>query len=165
MNGGRYLIAHAHLKHRPILLRPFPSNSSMLIPQLQQIPEQRQTRNLRQVLDFGDIGAIQIANNKIHNGNDRDPDRCGRHFVATTIPSSDRKCCEKNSTSIAEAARFISAIIVLRRDYSVASKEQDDYRHDSVLWVSSGYPMYEGGISGGLFRGAEGNAAMVGGVN
>lgn len=125
----------------------------MPIPQLQQIPEQRQTRNLRQILDLGNIGAIQVANNKVYDGDDRDPDRCGRH-VAATIPSSDRKCREKNTTSLADRRRFISAVIVLRRDYSVASKEQDDYRREqriwSPLWLSDALG---GGISGVAPRG------------
>lgn len=80
MFSGEYLIAHAHLENRPILLGPFPSHRGMLIPQLQQIPEDWHSGDLGDAFDFGDVGAVEVSNDKVDGRDDRNGDGCNGHL-------------------------------------------------------------------------------------
>lgn len=78
--SGEYLIAHAHLEHRAILLGPFPGHRGMLIPQLQQVSEDWHSGDLGDAFDLGDVGAVEVSNNKVDGRDDRNGDGCNGHL-------------------------------------------------------------------------------------
>ena len=79
-SGGEYLIAHAHLENRAILLGPFPGHRGMLIPQLQQIPEDGHSGDLGDAFDLGDVGAVEVSNDKVDGRDDRNGGSCNGHL-------------------------------------------------------------------------------------
>ena len=60
-----YFVAHPHLKDGPVFLHPCSSHLWMLVTKLQQVAENGHPRNLGEVLEFGDIGTVEIADHEI----------------------------------------------------------------------------------------------------
>ena len=52
----------------------------MLIPQLQQIPKDWHSGDLGDAFDLGDVGAVEVSNDKVHGRDDRNGECCNSHL-------------------------------------------------------------------------------------
>lgn len=57
-------VSKTSLEYRSILLRPFLSYSSVIGTQLKQVAEERDTRDLREILDLRSVRRVKISNNE-----------------------------------------------------------------------------------------------------
>ncbi len=51
----------------------------MLVAELDEVTEDRHTRDFRKTLDLGDICAVEVANEEIHHRDSGNGDRLERH--------------------------------------------------------------------------------------
>jgi hypothetical protein len=66
---GTYLVSKTSLEYWSILFRPFLSNESMVCTQLEQIAKQRNTRDLGEILNLGDIRRVEVSNREKNDKN------------------------------------------------------------------------------------------------
>lgn len=75
-----YLIPQANLKHIAVLLHPLAGLFRVVLAQLDEVAEERDARDFRQVLDLGDVGLVEVFDEE-EGGRDRGHSyRLGAHF-------------------------------------------------------------------------------------
>lgn len=79
VNWRTYAIPQSSLEHWSVFASPALRNTSMVDSKLDQISKNRDARNLRQVLDFGEIRRIKVSDEQIDGGGDNDADELIRH--------------------------------------------------------------------------------------
>lgn len=85
---GKYdaAIAEANLEDWSVLFGQARSDFGMLIAELEEVAEERDTWNFRKILDLGMIGIVQELDDEVANGKDRERDKCAfGHDLFLTI--------------------------------------------------------------------------------
>jgi hypothetical protein len=105
----------------------------MLLAQLQQAAEQRHAGDLRQTLDFGDVGSIQVAKKEVYSRNHGDRNGLGCHGASggESVSRLDRETASRESSAVLYApcsrdtAHFRVPIAAGRMNWQSASLRTD----------------------------------------